>query len=79
MYELISPKGQVYVMQSYSQIVDPSLAYTDLAALGSRLKPPKGWQYRSRTLTADLIAQASGEAHIIQDELQNTYQRLPRP
>ena len=78
-YELISPKGQVYVMQSYSQIVDPSLAYTDLATLGSRLKPPKGWQYRGRTLTADLIAQARGEAHIIQDELQNTYQRLPRP
>ena len=78
-YELVSPKGQVYVMQSYSQIVDPSLAYADLAALGSRLKPPKGWQYRSRTLTADLVAPARGEAHIIQDELQNTYQRLPGP
>jgi hypothetical protein len=78
-YELVSPKGQVYVMQSYSQIVDPSLAYADLAALGSRLKPPKGWQYRSRTLTADLAAPARGEAHIIQDELQNTYQRLPGP
>jgi hypothetical protein len=46
-YELVSPKGQVYVMQSYSQIVDPSPTYADLAALGSRLKPPKGWQYRS--------------------------------
>jgi hypothetical protein len=45
-------------MQSYSQIVDPSLAYTDLVALGSRLKPPKWWQYRSRTLTADLVAQS---------------------
>jgi hypothetical protein len=78
-YELISPKGQVYVMQSYSQIVDPNLRYSDLAALGSRLKPPKGWQYRSRTLTADLVAQSRGEAHIIQDELQNTYQRLPTP
>ena len=78
-YELVSPKGQVYVMQSYSQIADPSLAYADLAALGSRLKPPKGWQYRSRTLTADLVAPARGEAHIIQDELQNTYQRLPGP
>jgi len=76
-YELIGPKGQVYVMQSYSQIVDPKLAYTDLVALGNRLKPPKGWQYRSRTLTADLIAPSGGKAHIIQDELQNTYQRLP--
>jgi hypothetical protein len=76
-YELISPKGRVYVMQSYSQIVDPTLGYTDLVALGSRLKPPKGWRYRSRTPTADLVAQARGRAHIIQDELQNTYQRLP--
>jgi hypothetical protein len=78
-YELVSPKGQVYVMQSYSQIVDPNLRYDDLAALGSRLKPPPGWQYRSRTLTADLVAPSLGEAHVIQDELQNTYQRLPSP
>ena len=78
-YELIGPQGQVYVMQSYSQIVEPSLAYSDLAALGSRLKPPEGWQYRSRTLTADLVAPARGQAHIIQDELQNTYQRLTSP
>lgn len=76
-YELVSPKGRVYVMQSYAQIVDPNLAYTDLAALGSRLKPPKGWQYRSRTLTADLVAGVRGEVHVIQDELQNTYQGLP--
>jgi hypothetical protein len=76
-YELVSPNGRVYVMQSYSQIVDPNLRYADLATLGSHLKLPKGWQYRSRTLTADLVAQARGEAHIIQDDLQNTYQRLP--
>jgi hypothetical protein len=73
-YELVGPNGQVYVMQSYSQIVDPSLVYADLGALGNRLKPPNGWHYRSRTLTADLVAQARGEAHVIQDELQNTYQ-----
>jgi len=54
-YELISPKGRVYVMQSYSQIVDPTLGYTDLVGLGSRLKPPKGWHYRSRILNADLV------------------------
>jgi hypothetical protein len=76
-YELISPKGRVYVMQSYSQIVDPILGFSDLIALGSRLKPPRGWHYRSRVLNADLVAQSTGAAHIIQDELQNTYQRLP--
>jgi hypothetical protein len=41
-YELVSPKGQVYVMQSYSQIVDPSLRYDDLAALGSRSSRLRG-------------------------------------
>ena len=76
-YELISPKGRIYVMQSYSQIVDPTLGYTDLVALGSRLKPPKGWHYRSRILNANLVAQSTGVAHVIQDEFQNTYQRLP--
>jgi hypothetical protein len=75
-YELISPKGQVYVMQAYSQIVDPALSYSDLENLGSRLKYPRGWQYRSRVLDKDLVARSTGEAHIIQDELQNTYQRL---
>jgi hypothetical protein len=64
-------------MQSYSQIVDPALGFGDLIALGSRLKPPRGWHYRSRVLNADLVAQSIGAAHIIQDELQNTYQRLP--
>jgi hypothetical protein len=76
-YELVNPKGETYVMQSYAQIADPNLRYDDLAGLGSRLKPPAGWQYRSRTLTADLVAPSKGEAHVIQDELQNTYQRLP--
>ena len=45
----------------------------------SRLKLPPGWSYRSRILDQDLVASASGEATIIQDDLQNTYQRLPGP
>jgi hypothetical protein len=35
-YELVAPSGDVYVMQSYSQIVDPSLRMADLQNLGSR-------------------------------------------
>jgi hypothetical protein len=77
-FELVDPKGQVYVMQAYAQIVDPKLDYDDLASLGSRLKLPSGWSYRSRVLDQDLVASASGEATIIQDDLQDTYQRLPR-
>ena len=52
-YELVSPKVQVYVMQLYSRKSWTEVLPTPIgAALGSRLKPPKGWQYRSRTLTA---------------------------
>jgi hypothetical protein len=78
-FELVDPGGRVYVMQAYAQIIDPKLSYDDLAGLGSRLTMPPGWSYRARVLDQDLVASASGEATIIQDDLQNTYQRLPGP
>ena len=36
--ELVSPSGDLYVMQSYSQIVDRNLRMADLQSLRSRLK-----------------------------------------
>jgi hypothetical protein len=74
-YELLAPKGRVYVMQAYSQIVDKGLARSQLAGLGSRLKLPDGWRYRARRLKRDLVLTTGGKATVIQDELQNTYQR----
>ncbi len=74
-YELVSPKGDVYMMQSYSQIVDPKLTIDDLATLGGRLKLPKGWTYRTRTLDADYALKAEGTAYVVQDDLYNSYQR----
>lgn len=73
-FELVAPGGDTYVMQSYSQIKDPSLTYAQLARLGKRLKLPTGWRYRSRKLTKPLALKARGTATITQDELQNTYQ-----
>jgi hypothetical protein len=73
-YELVAPGGDVYVMQAYSQIVDPSLAIGKLRGLGRRLDLPTGWRYRSRVLKRSLAVGANGEATIVQDELQNTYQ-----
>jgi hypothetical protein len=73
-YELVAPGGDVYVMQTYSQIVDRSLAIGKLRALGRRLDLPTGWRYRSRVLRRPLDVGANGEATIVQDELQNTYQ-----
>ena len=77
-YELTAPNGDVYMMQSYAQIVDPTLTADGLAALGSRLKLPKGWTYATRTLDADYALKADGVAYVINDDLYNSYQRRPR-
>lgn len=75
-FQLTAPDGAVYVMQSYAQIVDPALSYADLPGLGSRLKPPAGWSYGTRTPQQDLLLAAKGTAIVIQDELKNTYQKV---
>jgi len=77
-YELISPTKQTYVMHSYSQIVDPKLKMEDLAKLGQKLKLPSGWQYRSIIPVNDVILSANGLAHLVQDDLQNSYQRIEK-
>jgi hypothetical protein len=76
-YELVSPTGDVYVMQSYSQIVDPGQRMADPQNLGSRLKLPARWMFRTRILSAPLTVIATGEARIVQDDLENTYQFNP--
>jgi hypothetical protein len=73
-FELVAPGGDVYVMQSYAQIKDPTLTLAKLRALGRRLKLPSGWRYRTRRLTGELVLSAVGSATITQDELQDTYQ-----
>ena len=73
-YELVAPGGDVYVMQAYAQIKDPGLTIGKLRGLGHRLDLPPGWRYRSRVLRRPLAVGANGQATIIQDELQNTYQ-----
>lgn len=75
-YELVSPEGAVYVMQAMSQIVDPDLEMADLRELGSRLALPEGWSYRVTRRITDLSLEVEGEAVIVQDELENTYQRM---
>jgi hypothetical protein len=74
-YEISDDKGNVYVMQTFAEIVDKDLAMDDLAGLGDRLKLPRGWSYAARVLDAEMQLTASGEAYLIQDELQNSYQR----
>jgi hypothetical protein len=75
-YELRSPEGAVYVMQSYSQIVDPTLTAAQLPALGSKLNLPAGWTYGTRVPASDLILRSGGSAQVLQDDLQNSYQKM---
>jgi hypothetical protein len=73
---LVRGDGARYAMQSYAQIVDKSLSYADLPTLGARLKLPAGWRYEVMTPDSDLILGAHGKATVVQDDLQNTYQKL---
>ena len=61
-------------MQAASLIVDPSETYDSLKDLGSKLKLAPGWKFRINVIDQDLTIKAvDGIAHIVQDELGNTY------
>ena len=73
-YELTGADGAKYVMQSWSQQIEPTLTEADLATLASRLHLPAGWSYAARTLTAPLrVVTTSTTAKVLQDDLKNTY------
>lgn len=75
--QLHDPDGWTYVMQAYCLAVDPTLTADDLAGLGDRLDLPDGWSFSTRTLDARLdMLSTDGVATVVQDELENTYQRL---
>ncbi len=75
-FMLTAADGSRYAMQSYAQIVDKTLSYDDLPKLGERLKLPSGWRYSSIVPDSDLVLGANGSATVVQDELENTYQKL---
>ena len=75
-YELVGPGGATYVMQSYARTVNPAQTEPSLPALGARLKLPPGWTYRSRIPDADLVVETAGQARMVQDDQQNSYQRV---
>jgi hypothetical protein len=76
-YELHDPAYRRWVMQTWSQIVDPNLSRADLPALSERLNLPDGWTYRSRTLDSPLrIDTTTHAAQVLQDDLTNSYSLL---
>ena len=73
-FELVDPEGRRWVMQTYSQVVDKNLSLDDLPALESRLNPPEGWRFETRTLTEPLVVDTTNTmANVLQDELTNSY------
>ncbi len=73
-YELTDSAGVKYVMQSWSQQIDPALSEADLPGLGARLKLPEGWTFSTRTLTEPLLVVTMDEpAQVLQDDLRNSY------
>jgi hypothetical protein len=73
---LEAPDGSRYIMQAYAQIVDKTLTYDDLPGLGAKLKLPSGWRYSTTVPQQDIVAGAKGTATVVQDDLDNTYQKL---
>jgi hypothetical protein len=75
-FELTDPQGNVYVMQSYAQIVDRTLTMKQLPDLAGKLTLPSGWTYRSETPSSELHLDSKGLAIVVNDNLYNTYQRM---
>jgi hypothetical protein len=79
-YILDTPDGTSFVMKSASLIKDPNQKFEDLQNLGSRLKPPTGWKFRTLILEQDLVFMTdNGATNITQDEIGNTYDRTGGP
>jgi len=76
-YELTDPDGNVYVMQSYSQQIEPSITLNNLEFLGPWDYLPSGWTYAARRLTRDLVLTANGSTQIVNDYFRNTFQINP--
>jgi hypothetical protein len=79
-YILDDPQGNSWVMKSAGLIVDPNQKFDNLKDLGSRLKLPAGWKFRSPVLEQELdFMTDNGKTMITQDELGNTYDRAGGP
>jgi hypothetical protein len=73
-FELVDPSGRRWVMQTWSQTIDPTLTLDDLPGLAARLTLPDGWTYEARTLDTPLrVDTSTRQASVTQDDLANSY------
>ena len=73
-YFLVDPDGNRWIMQAFSQQVDPTIDESSLESLGERLSLPEGWTYWVEYLDEDLVVDTMNvKARVLQDEFQNSY------
>ena len=73
-YLLDDPKGRTWVMVAYTDKDSPGLTIDKLNSLGSVLKLPQGWKFRTETLDKDLILEPkAGFTAVTQDDDENIY------
>ena len=79
-YMIENSKGEAFVMKSAGLIKDPNQKFEDLKNLGSRLKLPEGWTFKTKVLDKELVFKTKdGQSFIVQDDIGNTYDRVGGP
>lgn len=79
-YFLVDPEGNRWIMQAFSQQVDPTIDESSLESLGERLALPAGWTYWVEYLDEDLVVDTTNvTARVLQDEFQNSYSWVSAP
>jgi hypothetical protein len=76
-YELVDPDGHSYVLQAREE----AFPIDSLATLADQMKQlPKGWHYRTRILTEDLVLDLRSDQTIygVGDEFHQYYTRIPK-
>lgn len=71
---LRSPEQTTWVMQTYTNHIDPDLGRTTSRPSASGSPCPKGGTSGLGPCTRDLVVDTHGLAHIVPDDLENMYQ-----
>ena len=75
-YELIDPKNNIFIMQSFSNQINNGISLENISQIGKILNLPPKWKFRTRILKKDLLIGAKKGLTIIQDEYKNTYLKV---
>jgi len=75
-YELIDPKNNIFIMQSFSNQINSDINLGNISQIGKNLKLPPKWKFRTKILKKDLLIGTKKGLTIIQDEYRNTYLKV---